>query len=256
VTRWKAISLLVLSLTLLLTACPSSEKSEGEADVAAFVENLLEDETPSEESSPSEESPPSEDSTSSEDVSDLIVETPSDDGDDLSLEDDNSFPEDRAWEESWHSVDGCENLPDGVDPSVVPKAAQAAVNASGDAELEVALCEPVNPEIPFSHLYSGYFHCLNWLDFGSEHHAGAGATLGMVEAAYGMPHGTLYYILRLPSDPWPSEIICEYGSVNESGDAFYSGSVNLQWQGPGPPGPPVPLPESHSVPADATTLFP
>lgn len=261
-TRWKAISLLVLSLALLLTACPDSDKSEGEADVEAFVLNLLEEETPEELTQAEKDFLSSdavsdliEDETSSDDVSDLIVETPSVDP----LEDDNTFEEtadDIAWQSAWTAGGACKDAKG--DMGVVPKAMQVAVNASGDvAEVEVALCEPVvHPDIPFTHLYSGFFHCLNWLDFGTEYHAGHPATLGMVEAAYGMPHGTLYYIVRLPSDPWPSEIICEYGSVKESGDAFNSGVVKMQWNGPGPPGPSVPLPEDHSVPADATTLYP
>jgi hypothetical protein len=233
-TRWKAISLVVLSMALLLTACGGP--SDAELDLARKLE--------------------AEDLAAEQLAEDLAAAAEPDavaPEDDTSLDDDTSF--EIEFHDSWRSgksedhEDNCD-LPEGVDPVVVPAAVIPTVNGSGDLEIEVEMCHPVNFQKPFGHLYSGYFLCPPPLNFGSEWHAGTAATLGDILAAYALPNGNFYYNTgRPPPDPFPLEFVCEYGNLNESGGTFFSGNANMHYHGR-----PGDFPDSLLVPLDATTF--
>jgi len=206
VTRWKAISLLVLSIALLATSCPGDKEEDAAASRDEFFRQAAERQEAAAEAEDG-------DAPTSDDGGPSV-------GADAKVEDDTPAEADTStgvWDGTWQNgsnedhEDGCDDPPAASDPQVKVKSVIPGVDSDGNVGFNVHMCDPVDPMNPFGHLHSGFFLCPPW--FGFEIHTGVWTVLGNAAGANTLVDGSFWFPMGTPPpSPFPLEFICDHAS--------------------------------------------
>lgn len=201
--RWKAMSLLILSVALLLTACPGPTEEER---AATAVEDEEGDGFESDSFELEDEDPPTDDD--------------GDSGQSDATQDDDETAQPPVDNDGEDETSRCDLPANGPDPQVVPYSVVTTEDEFGNLNFNVQMCEPVDPLNPLGHLFSGFWVCGEW--FGFEIHDEVPAVLGGPTEANTQMDGSFGFHTG-PSGPLPLEVPCKYASWGSEGEQVISG---------------------------------
>jgi hypothetical protein len=221
VIRWKAMSLLLLSVALLLAACADAKETDDDRSRAAYLIEQDEEAAAALESEsvvPEDGDPPSDDD--------------GDSGQSDATQDDDETAQPPVDDETAR----CDLSPGGPDPQVVVHSITLVKDALGNLNVNVQMCDPVDPLNPFGHLFSGFFICGEW--FGFEMHDKLPTVLGSPTEANTRQDGSFGFGVDAPvPDPWPSALTCDHASWGNPDGQVIPGQVVIDLP-PLPPGGP------------------